>query len=242
MSAHDAGAAAVLSLVDSRFPGGGHVHSGGVEEAVARGLVSDTAGLAALLRGRLRTTGLLVAVFAAAAAHAAHHTTTYHGTADHGVERWGDLDSELDARTPSPAQRAASRAQGRGLLRAGRSAWPSPVLDDLLMITSRPHHAVALGALAGVAGATAHDAALAAAYLSVSGPASACVRLLGLDPFQANAAVTALSSLMAEVAATAAQTAGQPPGELPAPGSPALDLFAEAHDRTHRLEVRLFAS
>ncbi|MFD7656642.1 urease accessory protein UreF [Actinosynnema sp. NPDC059797] len=226
------GAAAVLSLVDSRFPGGGHAHSGGVEEAVARGLITDTASLATFLDGRLRTAGLLTAVFAAAAAN----------TARLGLDRWGELDAELDARTPSPAQRAASRAQGRGLVRAGRSAWPSPVLDALLTATARPHHPVALGALAGVAGATPHHAALAAAYLAVSGPTSACVRLLGLDPFAANAAVTALSPVMADIAATAADAADLPPADLPAPGSPALDLFAEAHDRTHRLEVRLFAS
>lgn len=232
MGAHDPGVAALLSLVDSRFPGGGHAHSGGVEEAVARGLVADTAGLTAFLRGRLRTTGLLSAVFAAAAAH----------TAGHGLDRWGELDAELDGRTPSPAQRTASRAQGHGLVRAGRSAWPSPVLDALLAATPRPHHAVALGALCGIAGATAHHAALAATYLATSGPASACARLLGLDPFEVNAAVVALSGLMAEIASTAARVADRPPAELPAPGSPALDLFAEAHDRSDRPEVRLFAS
>ncbi|GAA1313883.1 urease accessory protein UreF [Saccharothrix xinjiangensis] len=232
MTAPDPGLAAVLSLADSRFPGGGHAHSGGVEEAVARGLVTDTTTLAAFLRGRLRTAGALAAAFTAAAAH----------TARHGGDRWRDLDAELDARTPSPAQRAASRAQGRGLVRAGRLAWPAPVFDDLLAATPAPHHPIALGALAGIAGAGAHHAALAAAYLSISGPASACVRLLGLDPFEANAAVTALSADLDRIAATAAGTRDRPPADLPAPGAPALDLFAEAHDRTHRLEVRLFAS
>jgi urease accessory protein len=37
---------------------------------------------------------------------------------------WGAIDAEADARTPSPAQRAASRRQGRALLRAARVAWP----------------------------------------------------------------------------------------------------------------------
>jgi urease accessory protein len=37
---------------------------------------------------------------------------------------WGLLDAESDARTPSPAQRAASRRQGRALLRAARATWP----------------------------------------------------------------------------------------------------------------------
>jgi urease accessory protein len=79
------------------------------------------------------------------------------------------------------------------------------------------------------------------ADLSVSGPASACVRLLGLDPFHVNAIVADLSAPIGRIAATAAGNPDLPPAELPAPSSPALDLFAETHDRTHRLEVRLFA-
>ncbi|GAA3463329.1 urease accessory protein UreF [Saccharothrix longispora] len=229
-----AGTAAVLCLVDSRFPGGGHAHSGGVEEAVARGLVTDVPTLASFLRGRLRTAGALAAAFAAAATHTARERPDR--------ARWRKLDAELDARTPSPAQRAASRAQGRGTARAGLLAWPSPALDDLLAATPRPHHPIALGVLAGIAGASPRDSALAAAYLSVSGPASACVRLLGLDPFRANAVVADLSAPMGRVAATAAGTCDVPPRDLPAPSAPALDLFAETHDRTHRLEVRLFAS
>jgi urease accessory protein len=41
-----------------------------------------------------------------------------------GAELWDLLDAEADARAPSPAQRAASRRQGRALLRAARVAWP----------------------------------------------------------------------------------------------------------------------
>ncbi|GGM74901.1 urease accessory protein UreF [Longimycelium tulufanense] len=228
------GAAAVLSLADSRFPGGGHVHSGGLEEAVARGLATDERQLASFLYGRLRTAGELAAVFAAAATHAARQR------ADR--KTWIELDVELDARTPSPAQREASRAQGRGTARAGRAAWPNPVLDDLLAVTPRPHHPVTVGALVGIAGGTPRQAALSVTYLSVSGPASAAVRLLGLDPFGVNAVVVSLSPEMERIAAEAAEQAELPATELPAPNAPALDLFAEAHDRIHREEVRLFAS
>ncbi|RSD19232.1 urease accessory protein UreF [Amycolatopsis eburnea] len=218
-----------LILADSRFPGGGHVHSGGLEEVVARRLVTSVRDLPGFLSGRLRTAGFLAAVFAAASAH----------TAVDGGD-WSLLDSELDARTPSLAQRDASRAQGRGTARAGRIAWPSPVLDALLAATPRPHHPVVLGALVGVAGGSPYDAAMAAAYLAVSGPASAAVRLLGLDPFAVNAVVARLD--LASVCAEAAAVAGDDPASLPSPGSPALDLFAEAHARHHQEEVRLFAS
>ncbi|MEV6906968.1 urease accessory UreF family protein [Amycolatopsis sp. NPDC051071] len=219
-----------LILTDSRFPGGGHVHSGGLEEAVARKLITHERDLPGFLSGRLRTAGSLAAVFAAASAHAAAR----------GVRNghWRRLDVELDARTPSLAQREASRGQGRGTARAGKAAWPSPVLSQLLKETPRPHHPVIAGALIGVP----FDAAMAVAYLAISGPASAAVRLLGLDPFAVNAVVARLSSEVRDVSLRAAEVAGDDPADLPAPGSPALDLFAEVHARHHKEEVRLFAS
>lgn len=219
-----------IILADSRFPGGGHVHSGGLEEAVTRKLITHERDLPGFLSGRLRTAGSLAAVFAAASAHAAARNVR--------SGHWRRLDVELDARTPSLAQREASRAQGRGTARAGKAAWPSAVLSQLLKETPRPHHPVIAGALIGVP----FDAAMAVAYLAISGPASAAVRLLGLDPFAVNAVVARLSKEVREVSLRAAEVAGDDPADLPAPGSPALDLFAEAHARHHQEEVRLFAS
>ncbi|WP_261808751.1 urease accessory UreF family protein [Nonomuraea sp. C10] len=95
---------------------------------------------------------------------------------------WELLDAEADARTASPAQREAARLQGRLLLRVARRLWPSPVLDELAQEIPSPHHPIALGAAAHAAGATPGDAALAAAYHAITGPATAAVRLLGLDP------------------------------------------------------------
>lgn len=223
-----------LLLADSRFPGGGHAHSGGLEEAASVGLVRTEADLPGFLLGRLRTAGSLAAVFAAAAAHCARR----------GADLWSTLDAELDARTPSAAQRSASRAQGRATARAAsviptvHSGCGSP-LRALLSATPRPHHAIVLGA---VIGGSPADAALTAAYLSVSGPASAAVRLLGLDPLRVNGIVAVLAPDLREVAAAAAGFAGLDPAVLPAPGAPGLDLLAERHDRHHRAEVRLFAS
>ena len=223
-----------LLLADSRFPGGGHVHSGGLEEVVARKLLTAEHELPGFLHGRLWTAGMLAAVFAAASAHAAARKVHR--------QHWATLDAELDARTPSFAQREASRAQGRGTARAGRIAWRSPVITDLLGVTPRPHHPVITGALAGVAGGSPRDAALAVAYLAVSGPASAAVRLLGFDPLSVNAMVAGLAAELETVAERAAAVAGSDPAELPGPSAPALDLFAEAHLRHHKEEVRLFAS
>jgi urease accessory protein len=149
-----------LLLSDSRFPAGGHAHSGGVEPAVTAGTVTDLATLEAFLRGRLRSAGLVAAALAAAACAragcyraespaggtspvgesigaetAAGERRPVEGSTGRagedqrsvrydGVDLWDLLDAEADARAPSPAQRAASRRQGRALLRAARVAWP----------------------------------------------------------------------------------------------------------------------
>jgi urease accessory protein len=213
---------AALMIADSRFPGGGHVHSGGLEEAVARKLVTDLPSLDAFLVGRLRTAGALGAVFAAAATRG----------------RFAELDAELDARTPSPAQRAASRMQGRGIARAAKRAWPSARLADLLRVTPEPHHPIIVGALV----ADPFEAAQVVAYHAVTGPATGAVRLLGLDPFGVNAVLARLAGVIDAVAADARDHADTEPADLPAPSAPGLDLLAEAHDRHHREEVRLFVS
>lgn len=96
----------LLTLADSRLPTGGHVHSGGVEEAVTSGLLTDLSTLRAYLVRRIRSHGLV----AASVAVAVHEGTLTPGVAD----------AEIDARTPSPASRDASRAQGRGLVRLAR--------------------------------------------------------------------------------------------------------------------------
>ena len=75
------------------------------------------------------------------------------------------------ARRP-PAQREASRAQGRAAAaRRRRVAWPSPVLDALVAATPRPHHPLLLGAVIGIDGGSPPEAAQCAGYLAVSGPA-----------------------------------------------------------------------
>jgi urease accessory protein len=175
-----------------------------VEQAIAAGIVTDARSLAAFLLRRLVTAGAVAAGLAAAACGA-------------DADRLAELDAEADARTPSPALRTASRQQGRGLVRVGRRAWPSAAWDALPPL---PHHPIALGVAAAAGGLTARDAAQAAAYLSISGPATAAQRLLAMDPLTV-AAVTA--RLAPEVDAVAAVDG------LPAAADPLLDLLAEVH-------------
>jgi urease accessory protein len=195
---------ALLTLADSRLPSGGHAHSGGVEQAITAGHVLDIATLDAFLRRRLHTSGAVAAGLAAAAC---------------GGGDLGRLDAEADARTPSPALRAASRQQGRGLVRVGRRAWPTGRWDEL---PERPHHAVALGVAAAAAGLAPSDAAHAAAYLAVSGPATAAQRLLAMDPL-------AVAALTARLAPDVDAVADAALDGLPADADPLLDLLAEVH-------------
>ncbi len=221
--------AALLLLADSRLPAGGHAHSGGLAAAVQAGTVHDEATLGRFLDGRLRTAGL---VAAAAAARAAVLVRLPSRQAQPALLQ---LDAELDARTPSQAARDASRAQGRGLLRAASTAWPSPVLA---LLVPRPHLPLALGATAVAAGCDAAAAAVLAASSSVTGPASAAVRLLGLDPGGVTALLARLAPAVDAVAADGAACA-DPERPLPAASAPLLELLACAHGRA---DVRLFAS
>ena len=240
---------AALLLGDSRFPAGGHAHSGGVEPAVTAGTVTGLDSAELFLRGRLRTAGL---VAAAVAAVACEHGRVAGGESAPPVrdDYWDQLDAETDARTPAPAQREASRRQGRALLRAARVAWPdAPWLMQLVPSAGgdpgRPeyrggrHHPVVLGAAAAAAGCEPPEAARIAAYQSVAGPVSAAVRLLALDPMRATAILARLTADIDRVAGQAASYAAGPPPDLPCPSAPALDLLAETHIRA---EVRLFES
>ncbi|MEV4249995.1 urease accessory UreF family protein [Streptosporangium canum] len=221
--------AALLVLADGRFPAGGHAHSGGAEAAVAAGRVRDVASLEEFCRGRLHTSGLVAAGLAAAAAVGCDLLL---------------LEEAADARTPAPALRRTARTLGRQLLRAARAAWPSAELDALAAARPRgAHQPIVLGLAARAAGLTPLDAAHAAAYESVSGPAAATVRLLSLDPFDATAILARLAADIDHVAEQAADAARRVPAEgvavLPAVSAPLLDITAEQHAAR---PMRLFAS
>lgn len=221
--------AALLILADGRFPAGGHAHSGGAEPAVAAGRITDAGTLEEFCRGRLHTAGLVAAALAAAAA-AGHDPLV--------------LDRAADARTPVAALRDTARKLGRQMMRAARATWPSAELDALAAARPRgAHQPVVLGVAARSAGLEPLDAAYVAVYEAVSGPASATVRLLSLDPFDATAVLARLASELDLVAAAATEAAQRVPGAgvdaLPAASAPLLDISAQQHATR---PARLFAS
>ena len=205
----------LLTLSDSRLPTGGHVHSGGVEEAVTSRLVVDLASLEAYLRRRIRASGLVTASIAAAV-HRGHL----------GVAA---AEAETDARTPAPAARRSSRAQGRGLLRLARRVWPG---GDWDVLGPKPHLAVAAGRVGLVGGLEPEQTALSIVYTTMTGTATAAQRLLALDPGD----VAALTFALAELCEQTAHTAAQGLADL---SDPLLDELAQRHAQRER---PLFAS
>jgi urease accessory protein len=213
---------AALLLADGRLPTGGHVHSAGVESAVADGRIVDVDSLGAYLLGRLHTVGLTEAALAAAA-----------------VLQPGSialLDAEADARITVPELRAVSRRLGRQLVRVAGRCWPDPVLATL---PRDPHQPIALGAVGLAAGLDAVTVAHIAIHHATATPAQSALRLLGLDPFAVAALMASLTIEGEQVVREALSAAGGPIEDLPARTGPAVEIAAATHAS---LTTRLFAS
>jgi urease accessory protein len=210
----------LLLLADGRFPAGGHAHSAGVEGAVAVGDVVSESTLERYLRGRLATTGLTDAAFAASAAAG------------------GDplrLDVELRARILSPRLREVGARMGRQLLRGGRRVFPDPRLDAL----DGCQQPIVLGVLVAAAGGSPHDAATIAMHHIAAAVTTAGVRLLALDPIGVAAIHATAAPLIDELVAPADAWATAWPRDLPAVGGALTDILGEDHGRW---SARLFVA
>ncbi|MEU5837341.1 urease accessory UreF family protein [Streptomyces diacarni] len=220
--------AALLLFADGRLPAGAYAHSGGLEESVRTGRVRDAESLESFLEGRARTVGLVSAAFAARSCRAARDPDP--------LPELEVLDAELDARTPSPAQRETSRQLGRQLHRLLTGMAHHPLLERL---PRAPHQPLVLGAACGLYGLRPLDAALAALHESVTGPAVAAVRLMSIDPFRTHAALARIAPSLDRLAERALEHCDGSPHDMPAAAAPLLDVVAEVH--ATRSE-RLFAS
>ncbi|WP_328400188.1 urease accessory protein UreF [Nocardia sp. NBC_00403] len=207
--------ALLFTLADSRLPIGGHVHSGGVEEAVASGLVRDVATVELYLRRRIRTSGLVAASLAAAVCSGALEPVC--------------AEAEADARTPAPGARTASRAQGRGLLRLAKQIWPQ---HDWVALGSRPHLSTVFGMVGAACAVTPQETAGVVLYTTLTGAATAAQRLLALDPAAIAACTVRLTDLCDRTAVEAATG-------LAALSDPLQDVLAQRHAQR---EMPLFAS
>ena len=218
--------ASLLLLADSRFPTGGHAHSGGVESVHALGLMSSIEELELFIDGRLATSAATDAAFAAAACAQPNNLF--------------ELDHELEVRTPSPKLRDVSRSLGRQMIRVALRAWPNLDVVTLRSIhVNGPMQPIALGAVAYAAQLSPQDAALCSLHHFVGMATTAAVRLVGLDPFDVQAIAARIASRLDDIAVEAALFANKTGSDLPASTSLLADMMAEHHATW---EVRLFAS
>ena len=241
--------ATLLMLGDGRLPSGGYAHSGGLEQAIRQGWVTDTADLHAFLRGRLHTTGLMNAAFAVSARHIVgdHRslaevgdrpadTTVDEMLGDEIAESLAVLDAELCARTPAPALRTTGEWLGTLMLRSMQRIHPHPLLENLPKGLQQP---LVYGAVGRALGLGAAETAAVVLHEAVTGPATAAVKLMSIDPFQAHGAILSLGEELDVAAEAAADYELTPARDLPALSSPLSDFAAEMHVKDH---VRLFAS
>jgi len=217
--------ATLLVLADGRFPAGGHAHSAGIEVFARNCEITDVASLRVFLRGRVATTGYSDATVAAAALESS----------------LDEVDAEANARIAVPELRVVSRMLGRRLVRTASRCWPDARLGAAARVhADGPHYAVALGAAATAAGLDARSVAVVAVHASAATPATAAVRLLGLDPVAVYAELAALAPEIDRIATSAVADVARHGlrGSL-APAAPRTEIAAARHSR---LEGRLFAS
>jgi urease accessory protein len=226
--------AALLMLVDGRFPAGGHAYSAGVEAAVSIGDVVDVETLERYLAGRLATTGYVDAAFAANAcanlgAGPGHVT-------DQAAK---GLDLEYSARVPSPYLRSVSRRLGRQLLRPSGRIWSSAGIDSVARTADGPHQAVALGAVVAAAGGGPADAVALSCHHLNAAVTSAAVRLLGLDPIELAAVQERAGARVDSYQDEAGAWASMDPSDLPARGGSLTEILGERHGS---LDARMFVA
>ena len=219
--------AALMLLVDGRFPAGGHAYSAGVEAAVAIGVVADVATLERYLHGRLATTGRVDAAFAA---HTCARAADLAAIAE-------ELDQEYSARVMSPYLRTTSRRLGRQLLRAAARIWPSDAVDVVAATSGGPHQPIALGAVVAAAGGSPADAAALAFHHLGAAVTSAAVRLLGLDPIELAAVQARVGRAVDAGRHDWGAWSAVSPSNLPATGGSLTEILGERHGG---LDARLF--
>lgn len=210
---------AELLLADGRFPGGSFAHSGGLEAAVAEGAVHDVASLRSFAAGRLWTAGPLEGWLAAQACRAWSGADSARLTA---------LEAEADAHQPSPALRAASRAQGRGLRRTAALVYPAL---ESATVEVQP---IVVGVLAAAGGLGPFEAARIAVSGCLMTALSAAPKLMALDMADAMAIALELSTDADAIVASVVDAT-----DAPLRSAPLTELRAERHVTW---EVRLFVS
>lgn len=216
-----------LLLADARLPTGAHADSAGFEPAVIAGL--EAADILPYMLARLQTVARLETGACVLA-----HRLAGEGAPMAGYAR---LESAVDARTPSAAQRKASRFLGRAFLRLGKALRPEhPGIVALDSLVAPPTRAVALGVIGDALTVDEEQCAWICCYEDLQRVAAAALKLLPVDPTTVAQWLVGAEDSVAEVVRIA--RAVRHPGVLPALSAPWMEHWAEEHaQRTRRLFV-----
>lgn len=238
-------AIAAFLLADSRLPSGAYSHSAGLEPAVLAGLrVHD---VLPYLLSRLQSVVRTETVAAVLAHRRARDlaggkvpgslSPAEDGDGDDGAGGFAALEAALDARTPSAAQRAASRRLGRGMLRLAATLKPAdPAVVVLKQTLPRPTRPVALGVAAQALGVGELQLARLCCYDDAQSVVAAALKLLPIDPMSATVWILDAEPQINAVAAEALQA--RTVDDIPALSAPWMEHWAEDHtERTRRLFV-----
>jgi urease accessory protein len=151
-------------------------------------------------------------------------------------EDLGPVESAWEARTPSPAQRDASRLLARGYLRVAARLLPEePVIAAWRERLEPPPRPCVLGVLAAGLSVGPGDLARLVVYEDLQAAAAAVLKLEPRDPLDLVTLVLDLSrSIETRLERLSALT---DPADIPAASAPLSEAWAEAHARSRR---RLF--
>lgn len=214
-----------LLLGDGRLPTGGYSDSAGLEPAVLAGLKLEE--VFPYMMARLQT----ITRMEAAASVLAHRLAKGGAT----INQYARLESAVDARTPSAAQRKASRSMGRAFLYLTKNLKPEDngvlALENL---KKPPTRGVAMGVLAAALEVNEENCAEVCCYDDLQRIAEATLKLLPTDPALVTHWLIEAGKHVAEIVKLACET--QNPSDLPAINAPWMEQWAEKHSRrTKRL-------
>jgi urease accessory protein len=221
----------LLQFADGLFPAGSYAHSFGLENYVARGVVSDADGVERVLKAYLQ--GSAGPTDAAALVNALGATSV--GNLDECLK----LDAIVDAMKSTSELRDASRQMGRQTARIADALIRNPILREFTRLASEDstpcHHCMVFGIVGGAQQWPLYDAAAAYLYSTTAAIVGASLRLLPLGQLKGQRIIRNLTPI---IGALAHDATGRSAAELEG-FVPGLEISSMRHAA---MEARLFRS
>lgn len=196
MTDTSAGLYKLMTWLSPAFPVGAYSHSGGLENAVAAGLVRDRAAMQAWLADILRA-GILwsdAVIFARA----------YDASRENEPAKLLEICKFANAFPGTAELRIETNALGRAFAEAARQAWGSPALE--LIASAQPPYPVGVAVAAAEHGIGRLEALDAFLHAGAANLVSAAVRLVPLGQSDGVAIIADIEGLVHAAAEKAATT------------------------------------